>query len=124
MTIAPADSQQTFTMEEAARRLEVPEASVHEWLTSFRWERRYDGFGHLLLEERDLAFLKLIKSLKDVDRSCESIVRLIAADPLPEAPVEELRNDLAQFETLKAELLDLHARPVRKPWWKFWAKAP
>ncbi|MDB5096735.1 MAG: hypothetical protein JWM80_1156 [Cyanobacteria bacterium RYN_339] len=121
MTIASAPIPMPLTMEEAARRLAVPEACVHEWLTSFRWERRYDGFGHLLLEERDFAFLKLIKSLKDVDRTCESIVRLISDDPAPSEHFEEPLGDLAQFESLKAELLDLHARPVRRPWWKFWA---
>jgi DNA-binding transcriptional MerR regulator len=124
MTIASSHPVQTFTMEEAALRLEVPEGAVREWLTSFRWERRYDGQGHLLLEERDLEFLRLIKSLKDVDRSCDSIVRLIADEPAaPPVPVEEPQDDLAQIESLKAELLDLHARPAR-PWWKFWAKAP
>jgi DNA-binding transcriptional MerR regulator len=123
MTIASSETVPTFTMEEVALRLEVPETSIREWLTSFRWERRYDGQGHLLLEERDLEFLRLIKSLKDVDRSCDSIVRLIADEPPPPPAEEPKQDDLAQIETLKAELLVLHARPAR-PWWKFWSRAP
>lgn len=125
MTIASSNPVPTFTMEEVALRLEVPETTVREWLTSFRWERRYDGQGHLLLEERDMEFLRLIKSLKDVDRSCESIVRLIADEPPPPPAAEEPAPEaphLDQIETLKAELLDLHARPVR-PWWKFWCRS-
>lgn len=123
--LSPSEgSDAMFTLEDVALRLGVPEASVREWLSSFRWERRFDGSGHLLLGERDLEFLRLIKSLKDVDRSCESIARLIdrpeqedlAAEPAPPP------DGQVQIETLKAELRELHARP-RVPFWKFWARA-
>jgi DNA-binding transcriptional MerR regulator len=127
----PNDSMPgTYSLEEVAARLDVPEATVREWLANFRWERRYDGAGLLLLEDRDLEFLRLIKSLKDVDRSCESIVRLIADEPdaQPELPAVEadptanpISSDCEQMETLKAELKELHAKPFR-PFWKFWSR--
>jgi DNA-binding transcriptional MerR regulator len=121
----------TYSLEDVAKRLDVPEATVREWLASFRWERRYDGAGLLLLEDRDLEFLRVIKSLKDVDRSCESIVRLIADEPegapdLQETTMEPLApastNNIDQMETLKAELKELHAKPLR-PFWKFWLRS-
>lgn len=127
--------QPLVNLDEAAERLEVPEASIREWLATFNWERRFDGDGHLLLTERDLAFLRVIKSLKQVDRSCESIVRIIneedpldveiklvaepiAAEPEPSAT----ESNLAQIATLKAELKELHAKPAKKPFWKFWGR--
>jgi DNA-binding transcriptional MerR regulator len=136
-----------LSLEEAAIRLNLSEAAIREWLATFNWERRYDGAGHLMLAPRDLDFLRVIKSLKDVDRSCESIVRIIQDDaPLAEgeiplelsvsliespeataAParpaVDPVEANLAQLETLKAELRELHAaKPARKPFWKFWAR--
>lgn len=75
-----------FSLPDTAARLGVPEATVREWLTTFNWERRYDGEGHLYLTRKDLEFLRVIKSLKEVDRSCESIVRIIEQDEMPPAP--------------------------------------
>lgn len=113
-----------FTMEEAVLRLGVSEATVREWIGSFHWERRYDGTGNLILMERDLDFLRLIKSLKEVDRSCDSIVKLIEC-PL-ETPPEEAPpapEHLGQIATLKDALRELHAAPPRRPFWKFWTRS-
>ena len=114
-----------FNLEEVAQRLDVPELQVRAWLGQFHWERRYDGSGQLLLADRDLEFLRLIKSLKDVDRSCESICRLIdqepvAAEPPPE-PAKPAPDGREQVETLKAVLRDLHPRAPR-PFWRFWQR--
>lgn len=134
------ESTPLYSLAEAAERLDVSEATVREWLTSFNWERHYDGEGVLYLSSRDVDFLQVVKSLKDVDRSCESIVRVIsekgelveapAADEPPleaEAVVPEAEpavprpDNSEQLATLKAELLELHAQPVKKkPFWKFW----
>jgi DNA-binding transcriptional MerR regulator len=128
-----------LTLEEAAVRLSVSEAAIREWLATFNWERHYDGEGHLMLAPRDLDFLRVIKSLREVDRSCESIVRIIqddapdaldvtvtlvetAAPPEPARP-DAVEQNLEQLETLKAELRELHAaKPAKKPFWKFWAR--
>lgn len=157
MTIAPEFVSPTpdaeppvMTIEVVAERLEVEPVQVRQWLSLFNWERRYDAAGHLWLSARDAEFLQLIKSLRDVDRSCASIARLIgigsdvgplrlqveAEEPGPEehAPDEDApeeveeepgdagSSDLAQIETLKAELRDLHARPAKRPFWKFWER--
>lgn len=99
---------------EIAGRLAVSEAQVREWLGSFAWEGRYDAHGQLWLTERDAEFLGVVKQLREADRTCESIVRLIGGDdPSP---------DLAQIASLKAAMRDLHAPPARKPFWKFWAR--
>ena len=142
----PADADPpALTLDAVAARLEVAPAQVRQWLTLFHGERRYDATGHLWLSARDAEFLRLVKSLRDVDRSCASIARLLGADPevgplrlvaeaeadadLPpgepdDAPEAEAADagdsDIAQIETLKAELRDLHARPAKKPFWKFW----
>lgn len=142
----PTDAEPpSLTIDVVAARLEVEPSQVRYWLTLFNWERRYDATGHLWLSARDAEFLRLVKSLRDVDRSCESIARLIGSDPEvgplrlraeadadeaaepaaePDAaedePVDGGDSDIAQVETLKAELRDLHARPARKPFWKFW----
>lgn len=138
MTTGPLhEPSPSFSLPEAAMRLDVPEGTIREWLQTFNWERHYDGEGHLYLTNKDLDFLRVIKSLKDVDRSCESIVRIITTDtPLeveveagpPPEPVEEeavaepepVERNLEQIQTLKAELKELHAKPTRKPFWKFW----
>ena len=141
MIIGPIDepSAETYALDEAARRLGVSEAAVREWLSTFNWERRFDGEGHLYLTARDLDFLRVVKSLKEVDRSCDSISRIIQeetithhvivvdqplepaaeeeAEPLEETALEDNRE---QIETLKAELKELQARPSKKPFWKFW----
>ena len=127
------DSSTLFSLAEAALRLEVDEATIREWLSTFSWERHYDGEGTVYLSLKDVEFLRVIKSLKDVDRSCESIVRIIG-DPLmpplepaeiepvpePEPGPDSVEVNLAQIETLKAELRELHAKPAKKPFWKFW----
>lgn len=125
------DHSPSFSLQEAALRLDVNEPTLREWLATFQWERRYDGEGHLYLNQRDLAFLRVVKSLKEVDRSCDSIVRIITKEEIqgftaaePES-ADEIEADpsaggLAQIESLKAELKELHARPARKPFWKFW----
>ncbi len=145
----PADAEPpVMTIQVVADRLEVEPAQVRQWLSLFNWERRYDAAGHLWLSARDAEFLRLIKSLRDVDRSCESIARLIGADPdvgplrlqveaegpqpdedardeaeaAEEAASDPGASDLAQIETLKAELLDLHAKPAKRPFWKFWER--
>lgn len=142
MTTEPLhESSPRFTLAEAALRLDLPESTIREWLSTFNWERHYDGAGHLYLAPRDLEFLRVIKSLKEVDRSCESIVRVIHADAPLEVQVEEgeqpelveeaeepeaiaepepVEQNLEQIETLKAELKELHAKPAKKPFWKFW----
>lgn len=128
------DETGTLALSEVAGLLDVTEGAVREWLSFFQWQRRYDGSGHLFLTERDVGFLRVIKSLKEVDRSCESIVRTIhetGLKPPPSHreevipahdldPSDPMIQGLAQIETLKAELKDLHARPTRKPFWKFW----
>lgn len=128
------DHSPSFSLQEAALRLDVNEPTLREWLSTFQWERRYDGEGHLYLNQRDLAFLRVVKSLKEVDRSCESIVRIITQEEIqgfaaPEAEEAEVEappeadpsaGGLAQIESLKAELKELHARPAKKPFWKFW----
>lgn len=139
MTTGPLhESSPSFSLQEAAMRLDVPEGMIREWLQTFNWERRYDGEGHLYLTTKDLEFLRVIKSLKDVDRSCESIVRIITTDAPLEVDVEEgpppepvadeavdedepVERSREQIETLKAELKELHAKPVKRPFWKFWA---
>ncbi|MEB3221495.1 MAG: MerR family transcriptional regulator [Candidatus Sericytochromatia bacterium] len=116
---------------EAAARLGVEEAILLSWLAAFGWERHYDGSGALRLGEQDLEFLRVVKSLRDIDRSCDSIVRLLAEDgdePPPEVLVDEGAEHavagMAQIETLKAELRDLHASPHRSaPFWRFWRRA-
>jgi DNA-binding transcriptional MerR regulator len=124
-----------FSLQEAAVRLNVSEATLREWLTNFNWERTFDGKGNLCLSERDIEFLRVIQSLKDVDRSCESIVRIIdgkaesteafndeaAPALLSEEPVPMLpRSGHEEIESLKAELKALHAPVNKKPFWKFW----
>jgi DNA-binding transcriptional MerR regulator len=136
MTTGPVqDSAPTFSLHEAALRLDVEEATIREWLSTFNWERHYDGQGAMYLTLKDVEFLRVIKSLKDVDRSCDSIVRIIGgedvlsldvtpaepADMVEEAPRQDpLKANLEQVETLKAELKELHAKPAKKPFWKFW----
>lgn len=143
MTGPTQEPAASYTVEAVAKSLDVTEATLREWLATFNWERHYDGGGHLLLAPRDVEFLRVIKSLKDVDRSCESIVRIISDEPLelePEAPAEAaveapaaepeeeaaeapdpVETNLAQIATLKAELKELHAHPTKKkPFWKFW----
>lgn len=141
---SPADAEPpAVTIDVVAERLDVAPAQVRHWLTLFNWERRYDATGHLWLTARDAEFLRLVKSLRDVDRSCESIARLLGADPEvgplrlraeeadldppgPDAaddePVDGGDSDIAQVETLKAELRDLHAKPAKRPFWKFWER--
>jgi DNA-binding transcriptional MerR regulator len=128
------ESSPLFSLSEAALRLEVEEAIIREWLSTFNWERHYDGQGTMYLSLKDVEFLRVIKSLKDVDRSCDSIVRIIAGDaalavdvvPADLVEIEEepqpdpLQASLEQVETLKAELKELHAKPAKKPFWKFW----
>lgn len=124
-----------FSLPEAALRLEVEETTIREWLSTFNWQRHYDGQGTVYLSVKDLEFLRVIKSLKDVDRSCDSIVRIIGGDDMVGAiaePVDAVddeeeteiadpvRDNLDQLETLKAELKELHAKPSKKPFWKFW----
>lgn len=91
MTLEPIQdpASDLFSLPDTAARLDVPETTVREWLTTFNWERRYDGEGHLYLTRRDLEFLRVIKSLKDVDRSCESIVRILEQDEEPAALLKE-----------------------------------
>ncbi|MNY70241.1 hypothetical protein D3C86_2083340 [compost metagenome] len=36
------------------------------------------------------------------------------------APTDRMRDNLDQIATLKAELKELHAKPAKKPFWKFW----
>ena len=127
------ESTTRFTLPEAALRLEVEEATIREWLSTFNWQRHYDGQGAMYLSQKDIEFLRVVKSLKDVDRSCDSIVRIIGGDLAvdvveaepaitfeEEAPKPDpVQANLAQVETLKAELKELHA-PKKKPFWKFW----
>jgi DNA-binding transcriptional MerR regulator len=136
MTLGPVQDSPSFSLPEAALRLEVEEATIREWLSNFNWQRNYDGQGHMYLTIKDIEFLRVIKSLKDVDRSCDSIVRIIggddtlAVDVLPAEPAAEaaepepvrdpMQANLDQIETLKAELLELHAKPNKRPFWKFW----
>ena len=128
------ESSPLFSLGEAALRLEVEESTIREWLSTFNWERHYDGQGNVYLSLKDVEFLRVIKSLKDVDRSCESIGRIIGGEDLAalEAPAEEpeaepepgpdpVEVSLAQLETLKAELRELHAKPAKKPFWTFWS---
>lgn len=105
---------------DVAARLEVTEGELHGWLGTFQWERRFDGAGHLLLDERDIGFLDLIKSLRVVDRSCASIVKLIApdAEALPALVARAASTD--PHEALKAELKNLQPPAPRRPFWRFW----
>ncbi|MEB3330144.1 MAG: MerR family transcriptional regulator [Candidatus Sericytochromatia bacterium] len=113
-------------LEEAAHALGVEPTTVLAWLSAFSWERSYDGAGALRLREADLEFLRVVKSLRDVDRSCDSIVRLLADDGEPHGAADDPAAELAeagmvQVETLKAELRALHARPRRAGRsWRFW----
>ena len=115
-----------FTLDEAALRLGVPEQQVRTWLSQFRWERHFDGSGHLLLGEKDMEFLRLLRSLKDVDVTCDSITRLIEGEPQPavaEAPQPAVAagpsTGREQVETLKEALRDLHQS---RPFWRFWQR--
>ncbi|HEY9720771.1 MAG TPA: MerR family transcriptional regulator [Oscillatoriaceae cyanobacterium] len=130
MTTGPIqDPPALLSLEAVAEGLDLPESTIREWLASFNWERRYDGAGHLYLSPRDIGFLRVIKALKELDRSCDSIVRVISTEDLdlevvaadPEAALSVAEASLQQVETLKAELKALHARPAKKPFWKFWA---
>ena len=135
MNIGPVQESPLFSLPEAALRLEVEEATIREWLSTFNWERHYDGQGNMYLSLKDVDFLRVIKSLKDVDRSCDSIVRIIGgddtlaidvvetvpSDAIADEPVPDtMRDNLDQIATLKAELKELHAKPAKKPFWKFW----
>lgn len=124
--------------------LGVSESTLREWLSTFNCERHFDAQGSEKLSPKGVDFLRMVKSLRDVDRSCESIVRLLGASSAeppadaedsqavedPEYFLDELdlledlpsaASDLEQVESLKAELKDLHAAPAtRKPFWKFW----
>lgn len=133
MTTGPVqDSAPNFSLHEAALRLDVEEATIREWLSAFNWERHYNGQGAMYLTLKDVEFLRVIKSLKEVDRSCDSIVRIIGGEDLlsldvvpatdEEVPAPDpLKANLEQVETLKAELKELHAKPAKKkPFWKFW----
>ena len=135
MNIGPVQESPVFSLPEAALRLDVEETAIREWLSTFNWQRNYDGQGNMYLTLKDIEFLRVIKSLKDVDRSCDSIVRIIggdealALDVVPAEPLEEIdeapvadpmQANLSQIETLKAELKELHAKPTKKPFWKFW----
>jgi DNA-binding transcriptional MerR regulator len=117
---------QDLGLEEAARALGVETTTVLEWLSAFGWERCYDASGSLRLREADLEFLRVVKSLRDVDRSCDSIVRLLAddgeaSDALDDTGAELAEANMAQVETLKAELRALHAHPPRAGrGWRFW----
>lgn len=137
MTTGPLNESSTLlSLEAVAEHLDVPESTVREWLATFNWERRYDGAGHLYLTQRDIEFLGVIKSLKEVDRSCESIVRIISTESLSldvvpaEFPAESPEVEdpspvvvgLEQIATLKAELKELHARPARRSFWQFWKR--
>lgn len=132
MNLGPVQDSPTFSLSEAALRLEVDEVTLREWLSNFNWQRHYDGQGTMYLTVKDVEFLRVIKSLKDVDRSCDSIVRIIGGEDtlefdtlVAEAVVEQpapdtMRDNMDQIATLKAELLELHAKPAKKPFWKIW----
>lgn len=117
-----------LSVADVAARLEVTEGQLRGWLATFQWERRFDGAGHLMLDERDLEFLAVIKSLREVDRSCASIARLIGGeperpdqdfDPAAEAACAAGRD---QRETLKAALRELQPTSPRQAFWRFWAR--
>jgi DNA-binding transcriptional MerR regulator len=117
---------QDLGLEEAARALGVEPTTVLAWLSAFGWERCYDASGALRLREADLEFLRVVKSLREVDRSCDSIVRMLsddggASDALDDAGAELAEANMAQIETLKAELRALHAHPpLARRDWRFW----
>lgn len=105
----------------AAQLLGVTESRVREWLSTFHWERHFDGSGHLRLSPRDLTFLRLVQSLRAVDRSCDSITRLLAPHVADEARELPPASELSQIASLKAALRELQPAPVAPPFWKFWA---
>jgi DNA-binding transcriptional MerR regulator len=117
-----------LSVADVAARLEVSDGQLRNWLATFRWERRFDGSGHLQLDERDLEFLLVIKSLRELDRSCVSIARLISAEPERPLAAAAIAAEAAsaaerdQRETLKAALKELQPAPTRRGIWRFWGR--
>lgn len=137
LTSTTTPNASLLTVSDLARRFSVPEQTVRGWLSDFNWERRYDAQGQLCFSSQDAELLGLIQSLETVENSCTSLATLLSTDaPEPESDAEatdaplnddteddESASDLAQVETLKAELRDLHGnRPDPVPFWQFWRR--
>jgi DNA-binding transcriptional MerR regulator len=136
--ITPQDlDSPLLSVSDLSAELGVSEQTVRAWLSDFNWERRFDGQGQLCFSTQDADLLALIKSLELIEDSCTAIETRLGHEA-PEPPQEdewetppaedELNHDdeasdLAQVESLKAELRELHGnRPEAAPRWQFWKR--